>query len=65
MTPATRLLERRREMIEVETGLSKQKEEFAMKMESITQRREELARYITFMIMYFTCLVKKINSKIR
>nr|KAJ3419835.1 Cilia- and flagella-associated protein 73 [Polyrhizophydium stewartii] len=44
LTPATRLLERRREMLEVETGLLKQKEEFAMKMESLTQRREELAR---------------------
>ncbi|KAI8919546.1 hypothetical protein BC831DRAFT_481471 [Entophlyctis helioformis] len=44
LTPATRLLERRREMLEVETGLTKQKEEFAMKMESLTQRREELAR---------------------
>ncbi|KAH6590862.1 hypothetical protein BASA61_005073 [Batrachochytrium salamandrivorans] len=44
LTPATRLLERRREMLEVETGLQKQKEEFSMKMESLTQRREELAR---------------------
>ncbi|XJO77382.1 hypothetical protein BDV3_001970 [Batrachochytrium dendrobatidis] len=44
LTPATKLLERRREMLEVETGLLKQKEEFAMKMESLTQRREELAR---------------------
>ncbi|KAH9249159.1 hypothetical protein BASA81_013118 [Batrachochytrium salamandrivorans] len=31
-------------MLEVETGLQKQKEEFSMKMESLTQRREELAR---------------------
>lgn len=31
-------------MLDVETGLLKQKEEFAMKMESLTQRREELAR---------------------
>jgi hypothetical protein len=44
LTPATRLLERKREMLEVETGLAKQKEEFAMKMESLAQRREELAR---------------------
>ncbi len=44
MTPATRLLERRREMLEVENGLNKQKEEFSMKMESLSQRREELAR---------------------
>ncbi|KAI8901657.1 hypothetical protein BC833DRAFT_576763 [Globomyces pollinis-pini] len=44
LTPATRLLERRREMLEVESGLTKQKEEFSMKMESLSQRREELAR---------------------
>ncbi|KAJ3304228.1 Cilia- and flagella-associated protein 73 [Kappamyces sp. JEL0829] len=44
LTPATRLLERRREMLEVENGLQKQKEEFSMKMESLSQRREELAR---------------------
>ncbi len=44
MTPATRLLERKREMLDVETGLVKQKEEFSMKMESLAQRREELAR---------------------
>ena len=31
-------------MLEVENGLSRQKEEFAMKIESLTQRREELAR---------------------
>lgn len=31
-------------MLEVENGLTKQKEEFAMKMESLSQRREELAR---------------------
>jgi hypothetical protein len=44
LTPATRLLEKRREMLEVENGLNQQKEEFAMKMESLTQRRDELAR---------------------
>ncbi|KAJ3299595.1 Cilia- and flagella-associated protein 73 [Borealophlyctis nickersoniae] len=44
LTPATRLLEKRREMLEVENGLNQQKEEFAMKMESLAQRREELAR---------------------
>ncbi|KAJ3276730.1 Coiled-coil domain-containing protein 42 [Terramyces sp. JEL0728] len=44
LTPATKLLERRREMLEVESGLQKQKEEFSMKMESLSQRREELAR---------------------
>jgi hypothetical protein len=31
-------------MLEVENGLNQQKEEFAMKMESLTQRRDELAR---------------------
>ncbi|KAI9203153.1 uncharacterized protein BJ171DRAFT_425735 [Polychytrium aggregatum] len=31
-------------MLEVESGLVQQKEEFAMKMESLAQRREELAR---------------------
>lgn len=44
LTPATRLLEKRREMLEVENGLAQQKEEFAMKMESLAQRRDELAR---------------------
>lgn len=44
LTPATRILERRREMLEVESGLVRQKEEFAMKIESLTQRREELVR---------------------
>ena len=37
-------MEKRREMLEVENGLNQQKEEFAMKMESLTQRRDELAR---------------------
>jgi hypothetical protein len=31
-------------MLEVEQSLLKQKEEFAMKIESLSQRREELAR---------------------
>ncbi|KAJ3048948.1 Cilia- and flagella-associated protein 73 [Rhizophlyctis rosea] len=44
LTPATRLLEKRREMLEVENGLNHQKDEFAMKMEALAQRREELAR---------------------
>lgn len=44
LTPATRLLEKRREMTEVEQALNAQKEEFQMKMESIQQRREELER---------------------
>ncbi|KXJ27520.1 coiled-coil domain-containing protein 42 homolog [Exaiptasia diaphana] len=44
LTPATRLLEKRREMSEVEQALAAQKEEFQMKMESLQQRREELER---------------------
>ena len=44
LTPATRLLEKRREMLEVENALMTEKEEFAMKMESVHQRREELER---------------------
>ena len=44
LTPATRLLEKRREMSEVEQALTAQKEEFQMKMESLQQRREELER---------------------
>ncbi|XP_075069858.1 cilia- and flagella-associated protein 73 [Mixophyes fleayi] len=42
LTPATRLLEKKREMIEVEQALSTQKEEFQMKAESLQQRRTEL-----------------------
>ncbi|KAJ3342484.1 Cilia- and flagella-associated protein 73 [Gonapodya sp. JEL0774] len=38
------LLEKRREMLEVESGLVTQKEDFAVKMEALAQRREELAR---------------------
>lgn len=44
LTPATQLLEKRREMSEVEQALAAQKEEFQMKMESLQQRREELER---------------------
>ena len=44
LTPATRLLEKRREMIEVENGLNQQKDEFSMKMDSLKQRRDELSR---------------------
>jgi len=44
LTPATKLLEKRREMKEVEQALSAQKEEFQMKMESLQQRQEELER---------------------
>ncbi|XP_073169255.1 cilia- and flagella-associated protein 73 isoform X2 [Lepidochelys kempii] len=42
LTPATRLLEKRRELAGVEQALLAQKEEFQMKMESLQQRRKEL-----------------------
>uniref|UniRef100_A0A8C5LWP7 Cilia and flagella associated protein 73 n=1 Tax=Leptobrachium leishanense TaxID=445787 RepID=A0A8C5LWP7_9ANUR len=42
LTSATRLLEKRREMTEVEQALNSQKEEFQMKTESLQQRRTEL-----------------------
>ncbi|XP_074640131.1 coiled-coil domain-containing protein 42 homolog [Tubulanus polymorphus] len=44
LTAATKLLEKRREMAEVEQALKTQQEEFQMKMESLGQRREELER---------------------
>ncbi|KAL7750593.1 hypothetical protein RI367_003935 [Sorochytrium milnesiophthora] len=44
LTPATRLLEKRREMQDTETGLGRQKDEFHVKMEMLSQRREELGR---------------------
>merc|ERR1712048_777569 len=44
ITSATRLLEERREMVEVEHALIAQKEEFQMRMESLQQRTEELDR---------------------
>ncbi|XP_019850090.1 PREDICTED: coiled-coil domain-containing protein 42 homolog [Amphimedon queenslandica] len=44
LTPATKLLEKRRETAEVEQALGTQKEEFSMKMEALQQRRDELER---------------------
>ncbi|CAH1801380.1 unnamed protein product [Owenia fusiformis] len=44
LSPATRLLEKRRELSEVEQALAEKKEEFLIKMESIQQRREELEK---------------------
>ena len=44
LTPATRLLEKKREMAEVETALAAQKEEFQLKMETLQQRRDDLER---------------------
>lgn len=44
LTPATRLLEKKREMAEVETALAAQKEDFQLKMETLQQRRDDLER---------------------
>lgn len=44
LTPATRLLEKKREMAQVEAALVVQKEEFQLKMETLQQRRDELER---------------------
>ena len=44
LTPATRLLEKRREMSEVENALVAEKEEFQMKMEGLNQRKFELEK---------------------
>lgn len=42
VTPATKLLEKRKEMMEIDGALAAQKEEFQTKMISLQQRREEL-----------------------
>ena len=42
MTAATRLLEKKREMTELEQALSARKEEFESKMRNLNQRQEEL-----------------------
>lgn len=42
LTQATKLLEKRRETSEVEQALTRQKDEFQMKMEALQQRRDEL-----------------------
>lgn len=44
LTQATRLLEKRREMGEVENALVAEKEEFQMKMDSLNQRKQELEK---------------------
>ncbi|CAF0779248.1 unnamed protein product [Brachionus calyciflorus] len=44
LTPATKLMEKKREMNEVENALAAEKEEFQMKMESLAQRRMELEK---------------------
>ena len=44
LTPATRLLEKKREMAAVETALAAKKEDFQLKMETLQQRRDDLER---------------------
>jgi alanyl-tRNA synthetase len=44
MTSATRLLEKRRELADIETTLSSEKEEFQLKMEALSRRNEDLER---------------------
>jgi hypothetical protein len=44
LTAATRLLEKRREMVETQEVLSTQKEEFHVRMEALRQRRLDLER---------------------
>ncbi|TPX59501.1 hypothetical protein PhCBS80983_g02426 [Powellomyces hirtus] len=66
LTPATKLLEKRREMQEVENGLHQQKEEFALKIESLAQRREELAKKETQLkesLMKFDKFLKENDAK--
>ena len=42
LTPATRLLEKKREMAAVEAALGAKKEDFQLKMETLQQRRDDL-----------------------
>lgn len=44
LTPATRLLEKKREMAAVEASLAAKKEDFQLKMETLQQRRDDLER---------------------
>lgn len=44
LTPATKLLEKRREMLEVENALGVEKEEFQLKIESLSQRKQDLEK---------------------
>ncbi|ORZ30915.1 hypothetical protein BCR44DRAFT_1443682 [Catenaria anguillulae PL171] len=44
ITPATRLLEKRREIQDLESGLSREKDEFRIRMDMLAQRRDELRR---------------------
>lgn len=66
LTAATRLLEKRREMNEVEQALNAQKGEFQMKMESLQQRREELERkeyQLKSSLLKFDKFLKENDSK--
>ncbi|XP_041083950.1 coiled-coil domain-containing protein 42 homolog [Polyodon spathula] len=66
LTPATQLMEKRREMSEVEQALAAQKEEFQMKMESLQQRREELERkeeQLKESLLKFNKFLKENDSK--
>ncbi|XP_065831494.1 coiled-coil domain-containing protein 42 homolog [Oscarella lobularis] len=66
LTAATRLLEKRREMNEVEQALNAHKEEFQMKMESLHQRREELERkeyQLKSSLLKFDKFLKENDSK--
>jgi len=66
VSPATRLLEKRRETAEVENALSAQKEEFSMKMEGLAQRRQELERkeqQLKQSLMKFDRFLKENDSK--
>ncbi len=66
LTPATKLLEKRREMKEVEQALSAQKEVFKMKMESLQQRQEELERKVCTLkesLLKFYKFLKENDSK--
>jgi chromosome segregation ATPase len=66
LTAATRLLEKRREMNEVEQALNAQKDEYQMKMESLQQRREELERkeyQLKSSLLKFDKFLKENDSK--
>jgi len=66
ISPATRLLEKRRETAEVEHALMAQKEEFSMKMEGLMQRRQELERrehILKHSLLKFDRFLKENDSK--
>lgn len=66
LTPATRMLEKKREMLEVENGLNQQKDEFSMTIDSLKQRREELSRkesQLKESLIKFDKFLKENNAK--